>query len=394
MTPEHTGGDDPAAQAVTFDRAATPDEQARTAALTRAGPPLLSTPVPCGPPVQSARQATGHTHAGARGGARADGLGVLDELAGWIAACQGHYPPQPLARPRHVIFAADHGIAERGVSVRAAGSTAAWLTEPAPPATAMRLLRSAGDPAPRMVDIGLAGELDPHLADTRFRVCRSSRPIDVADALDDAEARAAVAAGRAIADGEIDSGSDLLLGTALGVGVSTPAAAIIAALTGTEPVAVTGRGSGIDDAAWMRKAAAVRDALRRARSVLADPVAVLRTVGGADIAALTGFLAQAAVRRTPVLLDGLGAAAAALMAAELVPGARAWWRPTHRLPEPAHPAVLDRLELEPVLELPMAAAAAPAALSVLVMATAAHADHGRAAPDETHPDPGSGVGSA
>ena len=83
------------------------------------------------------------------------------------------------------------------------------------------------------------------------------------------------------------------------------AAVLIAALTGIEPVAVVGRGTGIDDRAWMRKTAAIRDALRRARKVIDDPEALLRTSGGADIAALAGFLAQAAVRRTPVLLDGV-----------------------------------------------------------------------------------------
>ena len=127
----------------------------------------------------------------------------------------------------------------------------------------------------------------------------------------------------------------------IGVGATTPASTIVAALTGTEPVAVIGRGSGIDDAGWMRKAAAVRDALRRAKPVAHDPLALLRVAGGADLAVLTGFCLQAAVRRTPVLLDGLVVGAAAVLADVLAPGAREWWLAAQRSPEPAMAIVLD-----------------------------------------------------
>jgi nicotinate-nucleotide--dimethylbenzimidazole phosphoribosyltransferase len=116
---------------------------------------------------------------------------------------------------------------------------------------------------------------------------------------------------------------------------------------------VVGRGTGIDDAGWMRKTVAIRDALRRARPVLGDPVALLRTAGGADIAAMAGFLAQAALRRTPVILDGLVVGAAALVAEELAPGAREWWVAGHRSVEPAHDLVLAHLQLKPLLDLQM-----------------------------------------
>ena len=109
--------------------------------------------------------------------------------------------------------------------------------------------------------------------------------------------------------------------------------------------------SGIDDAAWMRKTVAIRDALRRARPVTADPVALVRSVGGADLAAIAGFLAQAAVRRTPVLLDGLVIGAAALVAEKLAPGAKDWWLAGHRSDEPAHDVVLA--QLTPILDLGM-----------------------------------------
>ena len=109
----------------------------------------------------------------------------------------------------------------------------------------------------------------------------------------------------------------------MGIGNTTPATTLIAALTDTEPVAAVGRGTGIDDAGWARKTAAIRDALYRTRRLSADPIALLRICGGADLAAMAGFCAQAAVRRTPVLLDGVVVTAAALAAERLAPGAEA-----------------------------------------------------------------------
>jgi nicotinate-nucleotide--dimethylbenzimidazole phosphoribosyltransferase len=174
-----------------------------------------------------------------------------------------------------------------------------------------------------------------------------------------------VAAGRAIADEEVDSGADLLIAGDMGIGNTTPAAVLVAALTGAEPVAVVGRGTGIDDAGWMRKAAAIRDALRRARPVVREPLALLRTAGGADLAGMAGFLAQAAVRRTPVLLDGVVVGAAALVAEELAPGARAWWLAGHRSVEPAHTLTLEHLGLEPLLDLGMGLGEGSGALTAL-----------------------------
>lgn len=293
-------------------------------------------------------------------------LGKLGTAAAWIAGCQGHYPPRALTQPRVVVFAADHGIAERGVSARLAGSTAAALAEIDDGSSPLAVTADAVGAGMRVVGVGLEHGGSDYL------VRRSSGAIDVADALTDDEVRAGVRAGMAIADEEVDSGADLLVAANLGVGSSTPAATLVAALTGAEPVAVVGRGSGIDDAGWMRKATAVRDALRRARPHLAEPLALLRTAGGADLAALAGFLAQAAVRRTPVLLAGLTVSAAAMVAEELAPGARQWWLAATTTEEPAHRLALEHLDLEPLLDLAVngeAELAAVAALPVIATAT-------------------------
>lgn len=286
----------------------------------------------------------------------AGSLGRLEELGVWAAACQGVCPPRPFAQPQVVVFAGDHGIAARGVSAYPSEVTRQMVSNFLGGRAAVNVLAALAGAAVRVVDMAVDGEpatSNPEVSVTRHKVRRSSGVIDCQDALTDAEVTQALAAGVAIADEEVDRGADLLIAGDMGIGNTTPAAVLVAALTGTEPVAVVGRGTGIDDAGWMRKAAAIRDALRRARPVVGDPVALLRTAGGADIAAMAAFLAQAAVRRTPVILDGVVVGAAAMLAEELAPGARQWWVAGHRSVEPAHTLVLEHLELDPVLDLGM-----------------------------------------
>jgi nicotinate-nucleotide--dimethylbenzimidazole phosphoribosyltransferase len=301
----------------------------------------------------------------------AGSLGRLEQIGVWLAACQGHCPPRPVARPRVVVFAGDHGVARHGVSAYPSEVTGQMVANFLAGGAAVNVLASVAGATVRVADLAVDS---PEAADdgpglpvqvTRHKVRRSSGRIDIEDALTQDEVEAAIAAGRAIADEEVDSGADLLIAGDMGIGNTTPAAVLVAALTGAEPVAVVGRGTGVDDAGWMRKAAAIRDALRRGRAVRREPVALLRTVAGADLAAMAGFLAQAAVRRTPVLLDGMVVGAAALVAEELAPGARAWWLAGHRSVEPAHTLLLEYLGLEPLLDLGMRLGEGSGALVVL-----------------------------
>lgn len=290
-------------------------------------------------------------------------LGRLEELGVWLASCQGVCPPRPLSRPRMVVFAGDHGVAARGVSAYPAEVTAQLVAAMLAGGTAVNVFATAAGATVRVADLAVDADTPEQVSQHKVR--RSSGSIDTEDALTADETLAAVAAGRAIADDEVDSGADLLIAGDLGVGNTTPAAVLVAALTGTEPVAVVGRGSGIDDATWMRKVVAIRDALRRARPVTADPLALLRCCGGADFAAMAGFLAQAAIRRTPAVLDGLAVCAAAMIADELAPGAREWWTAGHRSAEPAHDMVLDHLQLTPLLDLGLRLGQGTGALAAL-----------------------------
>ncbi|MGW1888678.1 nicotinate-nucleotide--dimethylbenzimidazole phosphoribosyltransferase [Streptomyces sp. NPDC002004] len=279
-------------------------------------------------------------------------LGRLDELGEWLSAAQGAVPVRPVERPRVVLFAGDHGIAELGVSARPAGGAATLVRAVLEGASPVSVLaRRLGVPV-RVVDMALDCDPDELPAEVvRHRVRRGSGRIDTEDALTPEEAEAAFRAGVAVADEEADAGTDLVVLGDVSVGGTTPAATLVAALCGTDASVVTGRGGqAIDDLAWMRKCAAVRDALRRARPVLGDQLQLLATVGGADLAAITGFLLQCAVRKTPVILDGVVSAACALVGQRIAFRAPDWWLAGHGSGEPAQAKALDRMALNPLLD--------------------------------------------
>lgn len=222
------------------------------------------------------------------------GLGRLAEVAEWLSAVQGCSPPRELGRVRLVVF----------------------------------------------------GPVSEQVADLAASVDAATRPVlDLADDVEEA-----VAAGVALADDEVDGGADLLV-VAL-PGTSPVPAAVVAVLTNTEPVKVLGRGSAAaDPELWMARAVRVRDLRHTAFAARSDPDAMLRVLAAPALAAAAGFVLQAAARRTPVLLDGLGATAAALVAYEAQPRAVRWWLPADLEPDPAHQLALAKLGRQAVAEL-------------------------------------------
>jgi nicotinate-nucleotide--dimethylbenzimidazole phosphoribosyltransferase len=280
-------------------------------------------------------------------------LGRLEDLSVWVAACQGVCPPRQFERTRVVVFAGDHGVTASGVSAFPPEVTAQMVANFDAGGAAVNVLAGVAGAGVRVVDIAVDCDEPLTPAIGAHKVRRGSRNLAVEDPLTADEVRAAVQAGKQIADEEVDAGADLLIAGDMGIGNTTAATTLVAVITGTEPVAAVGRGTGIDDAGWMRKTTAVRDAMYRARHHAGDPMALLQTCGGADLAAMAGFCAQAAVRRTPVLLDGVVVTAAALVADRLAPGARQWWQAGHRSTEPAHSLALARLDLEPIVDLKM-----------------------------------------
>lgn len=304
-------------------------------------------------------------------------LGRLEDLSVWLAGVTGQCPPPPIAAPALAIFAGDHGVARTaGTSAYPPEVTAQMVANfVAGGAGATVLARSRGVRV-RVVD----ASVDVDWAATGLpvpdsvhagRIRRGSGSIDREDAMSAEEARAGLALGARVAQELIDAGADLLVPGDMGIGNTTPAAALVGLLADLGPADVVGRGTGIDDVTWMRKTAAVRDAMRRGRPVKGDPVALLAAVGGPDFAAMTGFLLQAAALRTPVLLDGVVSCACALVAHRIAFRARAWWCAGHRSTEPAAVAALSRLDLEPILDLGMRLGEGSGALVALPVLTAA-----------------------
>lgn len=301
-------------------------------------------------------------------------LGRLEDLSVWLAGVQGISPPLPLSRVRVVIFAGDHGVASEGVSAYPPAITRMMLGAFLGGGAAVSILAAEVGAGVRVLDLGVDADSDDLPAEvTRFKVRRGSGRIDVEDALTLDEARAAFAAGRQVADEEVDGGADLLIPGDMGIGNTTIAAALVGALVGTDAAAVVGRGTGIDDRAWMRKTEIVRDALRRGRPLTGDPIALLAAIGSADTAAMTGFLLQAAIRRTPVVLDGVVSCACAAVAYAIAPRASLWWVAGHRSTEPSQALALRHLSLSPLVDLGLRLGEGTGALLAVPLLRAAQA---------------------
>jgi len=311
-------------------------------------PSTTGSPVP--PPDPTVSAAAAERLAGLATPAGA--LGRLGDLAVWLAAAQGEVPPQPLTDVRLVIFAGDHGVARHGVSAYPPEITGAMVRTFVAGKAGVSALAAAHDVRVRVLDLGVDDDLEGVPAEVQARkVRRSSGAIHLEDALTPEETRRALDAGRAVADEEIDAGAQLLLSGDMGIGNTTPAAALVAAALGLPASEVTGRGTGVDDATWTHKVDVVQQALDRAGDRVLDPVDTLTALSSADLAATVGYLARAAERGVPVLLDGLMSVACALTADRLAPGAAAWFAAGHRSTEPAQSVALAKLGLEPVLDL-------------------------------------------
>ena len=283
----------------------------------------------------------------------AGALGRLEELSIWAAGVQGVCPPHEFTDIRVLLVAGDHGVAKNGVSAYPPEVTAQMVLNFLAGGAGVSVLARRAGARVTVLDLSVDSDLahDFPAEVTAYKVRRGSGSIDVEDALTDDELVAAVQAGKTIANRAIDEGADLLIVGDMGIGNTTPAAALIAALTGSEPVATVGRGTGIDDQAWMRKTEAVRDALHRAEGLAGEPLALLRAIGGPDFAAIVGILTESARRRTPVILDGIVSCVCAVLASRMEPGAESWWVAGHRSTEPAQGLALRELGLTPILDL-------------------------------------------
>jgi nicotinate-nucleotide--dimethylbenzimidazole phosphoribosyltransferase len=281
-------------------------------------------------------------------------LGRLEDLGVQLAAIAGEDPP-PVPRPAAVaVFAGDHGVLAEGVTPWPQEVTGQMVANFVAGGAAINVLARQAGASVTVVDVGVATDLDalgvagaPNLLRHRIRPGTGNLAVEPAMTVD--EARRALDVGAHVASTLVAGGARALVTGDMGIGNTTPSACLIAALTGGRARDITGRGTGIDDGTLARKVAVVGRALARAEG--ADPLRLLAEVGGLEIAALAGFIVGGASHRVPVVVDGVIAGAALLVAHALCPAALPYVVAGHRSTEPGARAVLDHLGLEPVLDL-------------------------------------------
>lgn len=262
-----------------------------------------------------------------------DSLGRLEEIAAWLARWQGRQMPK-LDKVKVLVFAGNHGVTARGVSAFPAEVTAQMVANFADGGAAInQLARVAG------------AELDVLPLDL-------DRPTDdftQGPAMDEAEFLSAVAAGYEAVTPDLDL---VCLGE-MGIGNTTPAAAISAALFGGETQAWVGRGTGVDDAGLKRKVDAIETGLKRHAAALSDPLKLAACLGGRELAAIMGATLAGRHRNVPVLLDGFVCTAAAAPLVRLHPAGLSHALAAHVSAEAGHRRLLAALGLSPLLDLGM-----------------------------------------
>jgi len=279
-------------------------------------------------------------------------LGRLEQVANRVAAIQQSLTPT-VDRAHIIVFAADHGIVAEGVAPYPPDVTRQMVANFLAGGAGVNALARVAGAEVHVVDIGVAGDVPPHARLRQRRVAAGTKNFAREPAMTREQAQAAIDVGLDIGRDVIASGANMIGLGEMGIGNSTAASAVTAALTGLPASAVTGRGTGADDAMLARKMAAIDEAVRRHRLQGAAPFDVLMTVGGFELAGLVGLTLAAAAARTVVVTDGFIATAAVAVAVRLCPHAADYVFAAHRSPEPGHAALLNAIGQEPLLDLGM-----------------------------------------
>jgi nicotinate-nucleotide--dimethylbenzimidazole phosphoribosyltransferase len=277
-------------------------------------------------------------------------LGRLETLSIQLAGITGTPRPR-IAAPTIVVAAGSHGVAAEGVSAYPATVTAQMVQNFLAGGAAINVLADQAQARLLVVDAGVDAELPQHPRLRRVKVAAGTRNLLREAAMPLEHAQQIVTAGIELAWELSGSGVDLLGLGEMGIGNTTAAAAIVAAALQADVVAVTGRGTAIDDRQLVHKREVIAQAIERHRPDPLDGWALLHTLGGYEIALLAGCCLGAAARRVPIVMDGYITTAAALIAVRLCPDVRDYLIASHRSVEPGHKLALEHLGLEPLLDL-------------------------------------------
>ena len=280
-------------------------------------------------------------------------LGRLEEIAARIVSIREQESPD-CANKAVYVFAADHGVTEEGVSAYSKAVTQQMVRNFLANGAAINVLARCARAEVIVVDVGVDAEFEPHKSLIDKKIRRGTRNMSIETAMSESEASAAVAVGRTLARQAGLQNRDLIAVGEMGIGNTTAAAAITAALSGKPVTEVTGSGTGVSPQTLIHK----RQVIERALSVNSlnqnsRPLDVLQKVGGLEIAAMTGMVLEASERRIPVVIDGFISTAAAALAYALEPKVKDILFAGHVSEEPGHRVLLEYIGLDPILNLGM-----------------------------------------
>ncbi|MGW4035611.1 nicotinate-nucleotide--dimethylbenzimidazole phosphoribosyltransferase [Streptomyces sp. NPDC004778] len=306
----------------------------------------------------------------------AGALGMLEIISAQLSGLSRMCPP-PIPEPAAVaIFAGDHGVHAQGVTAWPQEVTAQMVANFLGGGAVCNAFAAQVGAEVCVVDVGVATDLPATPGLLPRKVRPGTADFTTGPALTREEVLAAIEVGIETARDLVAAGNKALLTGEMGIANTTASAALICVYTGIDAAEVTGRGTGINDEMHARKVDVVRRALDLHQPDPADPIGVLAAVGGLEHAAMAGFLLGGASLRTPVVLDGVSAGAAALVARAIAPEALAACIAGHRSAEPGHVAALNKLGLRPLVDLDLRLGEGTGALLALpIVQSAARAMH-------------------
>ncbi len=274
-------------------------------------------------------------------------LGRLEEISIQLAALG----KRSVDRKAVIVMAADHGVAAEGVSAYPSEVTPQMVLNFVRGGAAINVLARQANARITVVDIGVNFDFDSALPIAQRKVMRGTRNMAREAAMTCEQAEQAIQVGMDVVQSEIAKGLDIVATGDMGIGNTTPSAAIAAVITG-EPVAlVTGRGTGVDEAGLQRKIAMIEKAIAINKPDPKNPMDVLSKVGGLEIAGIVGVIIGAASGGIPVVIDGFISGAAALIAYQLAPEVKPYLIAAHQSVEIGHRVMLDHIGLHPLLNM-------------------------------------------
>ncbi|MBU1157292.1 MAG: nicotinate-nucleotide--dimethylbenzimidazole phosphoribosyltransferase [Proteobacteria bacterium] len=277
-------------------------------------------------------------------------LGRLEELARRLAEIRGTAQlAQPLAAV--AVFAADHGVAQAGVSPYPAEVTPQMVFNFLAGGAGINVLARHSGAQVRVVDVGVNYDFDDTPGLIKAKVAKGTANLMQEPAMTLEQARQAIAVGSQVAAQLIEEGHDLLIAGDMGIGNTTPCAALTSVLCGQPVAAVTGRGAGLDETGLVQKIKIIEQALALHQPSAERSLEALAAVGGLEIAAICGYILEAAAQGVPVILDGFIAGSGALVASRLCPAVKDYLFAGHCSVEIGHQVQLEALGLEPILNL-------------------------------------------